>query len=362
MQTRMKLLVNIDQRATIAAGFSAPHSTELLEFEPSNITDAALRKFVAEHLDFSTGKVGVQFRLESSTVPTGTGWGSTCKHEAPAITGPATLEAALAALETLRQAWLLSQAQAAAAEAQEQAEVVEKCAAAIAAGPREVSIAGPTPRYTQWMELQYNFPFQRTDRIKAACAPILAQARDLTAENRVRRETAIAAVNADWDAREIQNKAAEARKTSALEAKLASAGTALQQERYRRGKLDLEAEILPLLADEAFLPLADWPRYARITDAEVRAELPADDYGSDPEVKYAVETAETLTDATMAAVLKIEKLLPGAEVECRQHNGYVDKGEVADIYRTSLKVTVKTALFTFSREFALPDAADLAAD
>lgn len=55
----MKLLVNIDQKGAIAAGVNAPNSTEVFELDPAQITDADLRKWIAENIDLRTGEVKV---------------------------------------------------------------------------------------------------------------------------------------------------------------------------------------------------------------------------------------------------------------------------------------------------------------
>lgn len=53
----MNLQVKIDQRAALAAGIDAPHSTARVEFFPDRVHDPDILKMVADHLDFRTGEI-----------------------------------------------------------------------------------------------------------------------------------------------------------------------------------------------------------------------------------------------------------------------------------------------------------------
>lgn len=53
----MNLQVKIDQRAALAAGIDAPHSTARVEFFPDRVHDPDILKMVADHLDFRSGEI-----------------------------------------------------------------------------------------------------------------------------------------------------------------------------------------------------------------------------------------------------------------------------------------------------------------
>lgn len=81
----MKVLINIDQTASLIAGIDAPNSTAIVEIAAAAIPDA-IRHVVMPHYDIATGKFSA--RALDQSVFARIGWGAT---SIPAVTFPSLL-------------------------------------------------------------------------------------------------------------------------------------------------------------------------------------------------------------------------------------------------------------------------------
>lgn len=88
----MKVLVQVDQQASIIAGFDAPLSAVALELNPAHLSEPA-RRFIAPRWNPQTGEITV-----SSYDWRGSGGGEE-GDRIPRLTAPVTVERALAQLE-----------------------------------------------------------------------------------------------------------------------------------------------------------------------------------------------------------------------------------------------------------------------
>ena len=157
-------------------------------------------------------------------------------------------------------------------------------------------------------------------------------------------------------------------------------GTEEMGRRLRAGMLP-EDELLDLVRERVFAPLAAFPRYQRITKADVRQASVAraaairegddedlddgEDYVALPggEVEFDDDVASEATAEAFAALEDIRKVaeatIPQAlgedakiAVVLRWHGGRVKRDHTFLVERFSVLVTVESAGFTVSREYA----------
>ena len=135
-------------------------------------------------------------------------------------------------------------------------------------------------------------------------------------------------------------------------------GTDGQKKRHARGLLS-EEEVIKAIREQAFSPLADLPRYKRITNDEVRESYGyhLDDDYCYSETKFLVQSANKATDEQFALIEQIENLLSNAQTEFRIHYGYLkntteEEDEKAQVIRYSIKVTIQVGELTLTREYA----------
>ena len=127
--TQMKLLVNIDQKGSIRAGYDAPNSTEMTEIQVSQIPED-LRSWFSDSYDIKTGEVKVSARR-------GAGWSSANGDwdGRLILTQPVTTERIVDALRKLHTEHAAHLADVAQRLKDDVAREVEAFQKAIAAGP-----------------------------------------------------------------------------------------------------------------------------------------------------------------------------------------------------------------------------------
>jgi hypothetical protein len=178
---------------------------------------------------------------------------------------------------------------------------------------------------------------------------------------RVARLSAIgAARKAEAERRVAEARRAEAERKAAREARRAQQITELVQrlpaEMQRRHAAGLlaEREILDAWRDILFAPLADFPRYARITEAEAQENL-AEGEAVRGKIAFVAEDATEATPeefATLEAIRAVaaQTLPPGTVATLREHRAEDDDAWL--IRRRSVLVTVTDDALALSREYA----------
>ena len=151
--------------------------------------------------------------------------------------------------------------------------------------------------------------------------------------------------------KKAEKKAAAERRTAQLSAWIAEHGTDNQRGRLAEGVLP-ETEIVDAIREQVFAPLAGEPRYVKLTAVDVRAECTSEDEIDPHEVAFNVTPKETLTAAEYDRLIDLRKLMPGAEITVRSHNGWCKESNCeADIYRTSYRVKITLGELELSREY-----------
>ena len=130
----------------------------------------------------------------------------------------------------------------------------------------------------------------------------------------------------------------------------------------KRAALNLlpDDEVLNMMRDEAFAPLAGFERYEKITKHEIIAAGYCDcddDYADSDRFTYDVNDATEASAEDFETMEKIMDLMPGATVTLREHQGYCDtcyeKDDEMIIIRNSIRVAVTVGAFGFTREYAV---------
>ncbi|MCL4848857.1 MAG: hypothetical protein KJ066_20085 [Acidobacteria bacterium] len=153
---------------------------------------------------------------------------------------------------------------------------------------------------------------------------------------------------------------------SATAAWVAAHGTADQQARLEAGLLPM-AEVVEAMADEAFRPLADRPRYRRDGQALMQAHVqqwigqPVDVAPADFTVIG--HPARSATSRQWAILQAFKAVVPDAVVHlhCREFTWTRDRA-VPRLTRLTVVVTKKVGAMTLRREYLLPDAEDHVAE
>lgn len=193
----------------------------------------------------------------------------------------------------------------------------------------------------------YDPPAEMADVIReriAAAGPRLA-------ERNAELEATRAATTAAAALREAEQRAADQRRDAQIAAWLSDEAPDAMRKRAARGLLP-EADIVAAMRDAAYAPLADLPRFVRLTEADVRRELDADDYA---EIEFATRGAESAHDEDIALMERIEAALPGCTCELIEHVGYLDGAAGADdpeMVRYSVRVSLTVGELQFTREYA----------
>ena len=363
----MKLKVSIDQRATIAAGIPAPHSTELLEFEPAAIHDPDLRAFIAERLDFATGEVKVYFQWDGK-LPWKPNSGSHCAQTPPTILGPVTLDAALTAVRQLHQAWQQFKAHETKEQAERQAADEAQAAqsrAQFLAGQRllrdETSDSFGSPNLCESVYDDCIFldnPHERVPRTPEMEPAIQAYfARRQAATQRWQQQQAEA--KARQEAEQAQREAEQRQLLATAQRLIQEHGSEPQKARLARNLMaDPIAEATRLLTDRVFSAV-DLPVFPALTADDV--DLPEDysDHDADnlPRILRASNAPDALSDCQMAAYLTVEarikSALPAAEVEPWLHEITRDHRDIPWTKRLCARATVQQDGFTLTRDYAV---------
>ena len=155
-------------------------------------------------------------------------------------------------------------------------------------------------------------------------------------------------------------KAAKAAKTAAAERQRIQISTWVwahgsdnQRSRHTAGLLP-ETEIIDAIRSEAYAPLADEPRYERLSKEDICNGDYGDPDGSgyhDDDITFDVSAADTLTAAEWDRREALARLIPGAVVTVRRHVGECSECK-ASVTRTSYLVTLRVGELEFSREYA----------
>ena len=376
----MKILIQIDQKSSLAAGFDAPHSTEVFNLDPGRVPEE-LRGWLSECYDLRTGEIysKVQSILHSWSEDRGD-WSAKLTMTLP-ITEPRVLDA----LVQLNQEYRAARGRYRAWKLESDAAARAATLAVIAAGPQRYIqhyrlVDGKLqelgwmdtwchPRESararvelwrvtwpaNWDESVVNSPegqavlaeCERRNALAMARALADAQAAQTAADAKKIEQAAVAAA------------AAAARRTQ-LEGVLERLGTPAQQGRYAAGLLDLEAEALPLLESEVFAPVdaLGLGRHTPITEDDVRSLLDTTEY-PEPECMEItlteLEPAKTATDDEWELLGKIRAALPGATVTLMVENGWAKNHEDdADLYRNAIRVSITVGAITLERDYASP--------
>lgn len=152
--------------------------------------------------------------------------------------------------------------------------------------------------------------------------------------------------------RKEEKEEAEA-KAAQIAAWVESKGSPSQQARRKRGLLSTD-EVVNAIREEAFAPLAEFPRYDKITAEHVEESY---GYGYEPRITCSVEDADTATDDQFATLTAIEAAMPGCTAVLRLHqcvpkDSDADEDEAHAVIRHSVLVSIKVGAFEFSREYA----------
>jgi hypothetical protein len=151
----------------------------------------------------------------------------------------------------------------------------------------------------------------------------------------------------------------EAAKRQQIDDYVAAHGTDNQKKRAALNLLP-DDEVLNMMRDEVFAPLAGFDRYEKITKHGIMSAGYCDcddDYADADRFTFNVEDATQATAEDFEQMEKIMALMPAATVTLRYHEGYCDKchddDEECIMTRHSIRVSVPFGAFTFSREYAV---------
>jgi hypothetical protein len=342
----MKLMLNINQRKSLALGHDAPHSTEVLEFDPAQLPED-VRVFLAAGYSPHNS----QWRMQRQWTD------GYCTADLPAVTVPVTVDSIIGAVREMQE-YIRAQDAALAVQAQEKAEQQarleaeqERLAAEISAQIENGTFAlgelhhstsdGVTDVFSTGvygaLEGYYLRTHQRLtaaawDRIRAVYAANEADKLRVAAESQAAAERA---------ARE-QQEAAVAFVREHMDANA--------NERFAAGVLPA-SELETAMADKAFAALAAEQPYSKLTAAEVVHVDEADtEHGH--EAQFEADDKTTLTAVEWNRKRELEAKLPGCTVVVRHHRAYCENDDCCEItYRTGYRVTATICGRTFTREY-----------
>lgn len=181
-----------------------------------------------------------------------------------------------------------------------------------------------------------------------------ADARELVLAEFAREDV----VKAEREALAQQCKQADAekamRRQDQIERWIAEKGTDNQRKRHDL-KLLPESEVLDAMRDEAFAVLNDFPRYDKITRAEVKAHCQQEEYGYDLDVDFEVDDAESATADEFDQMERFQQLVPNAVIILRRHTGTCGHDNCDPVKRASLHVSITVGEIEFTREYACGD-------
>ena len=185
----------------------------------------------------------------------------------------------------------------------------------------------------------YSFPDDMKEFVKerAAKAQVLADQMNAEAAENVAK------------AKKVKEEAA-ARRAAQLAQWLETKASDSMRKRAARGLLP-EEDLIAAIRNEAYAPLAEFKRFERLTDDDVRIGLDADE---SMDVDYTTREAESAHDEDIELMERIESLMPGAVCTLVEHAGWLTEANGKDdpeVTRYAVKVAIKVGELEFSREY-----------
>lgn len=132
-------------------------------------------------------------------------------------------------------------------------------------------------------------------------------------------------------------------------------GTENQKARFKEGFLSY-TEITDCIRKQVFLPLANEPRFQKITADQVRKFCDNDDYSEcyneSHKIEFSTHEKEKLTATEFDRLVYLRKLIPSATVTVKTHEGFCTVEDCpAKLERLSYHVEIKVGALTLSREY-----------
>ena len=188
------------------------------------------------------------------------------------------------------------------------------------------------------------------------------QARRNMLEEIAERKTAVLkAENARYEAERKAAKAKQEAYKAALMQRMVDEYCSDEQQRRRAEGLLPEEEMLRSFRERVFAPLNGFPRYEKISKADIVAATAYGEYqAEDDSVEYRADNAsEASADvfAALEAIRKVAKQRLGGEVTCqlKEHLGGWKHADEWQVRKNSILVTVDLeGLLKLSREYAAP--------
>lgn len=368
----MKLLVHIDQKASIAAGCDAPHSTALLEFDPA-LLSAEARKVVADNIDLATGRVTLHGLWGRSR------YGRSC----PVIPAPVSMERALAELESDVAKFLRQHAEEAKAQADQAAAAEAETQRWLATPDAELLVyktaADLRSTYgSSCLDADGDFcPYNSAAtglRARLQWVPDdtrIALKPDLTSDPGPRREKQLRLIDlarahnlpiyhaaiAFHQAEQQAMSERAARTQAAITTTINTLGSDAQKARLARGLMnDPLQEAIALATHDAFKTI---PLDVATPPDPDDIELPEGFEDADRfDVKRDEEPAKALNDEEMVAFIAAEKIiqtaLPTAKVQPWLLQVTRDHSDIPWHSKTVVRVTLPHDLGELTRDFELP--------
>ena len=197
--------------------------------------------------------------------------------------------------------------------------------------------------------------FAKDPRVDAKIAEAEAEIKRLNAELAAEREAVAAKRQVEREKAERLEAEKENQKKQQIAAWVEAKGTENQKKRAALNLLP-DDEIINRIRDEAFAPLADFPRYKKLISQDVPCWC--GEYDDDaPHADFSVTDAETATAEQFDVMEQIATLVPAARLTLRRHIGWCNKcwapgDEDENIERYSIRVELTSGAFDFSREYA----------
>jgi len=351
----MKLYININQQASIAAGHDAPNSSEIVEIPAASIPEA-IRPLVAACYDPATGKLARAIGTAAADA-----MGMECVDigcpvplsENPSLTQPITDERVVGALIAWADQTRATLANAHAQWSRRRADWTAETLAILTERRTVTAHVGATNDHVAYQEIRANWPYANRDATVIASPEAQAWLAEIATTN----AAALAAATAK---RAADIAAADAKRAWTTQY-LQKHAPADMLERHEAGVLP-SAELLDLIESHAFELLGLAP-YAPITDDEIRAacdQHPSYDCECDTMRRDGAEIGTYSADLwerakAFRAALAAAALAAGSTT-CKI---YFEQGRTRHqawedgISRPYAEVTVIYGPYTFSRRFAV---------
>lgn len=339
----MKILTRVNQRASVAAGQDAPHSTYIYDIQPDQLPED-LRKWVADCWKPSTGEISATVHRDGSTY-----------SETPEITLPATWDELIRALTYLRE----GNANIEAVREKKRLEKISQIADALREQKTELChsyVCSPGRASNVGYDYQ-GFPFaDTTDEAEAAIAQVPG-AKEWLADLERGKAKARADAEAESQRRVAACEKEDAEKAAAEQAVatfkrdwITQHGSDNQRGRLAAGMLS-DDEIIATITDATFATVTVEP-YQRLTKTDVDCEC---EYGEGCKVEFSSNDEDEATAEQWEAMESLRKLLPsGSTVKLRWHQA--EREDCKQIVtRHSLRASMPVGPLIVTRHFACPD-------